>query len=91
MGAPSIGSIPIRSAPQRCEKTTVDQLFQVVNNNCNSPVRCALLTWVQRFSPTLTQEFCWPSRRSHPKICGQPELLLDQRLTKTLDHDHMCV
>jgi hypothetical protein len=60
MGAPSIGSIPIRSAPQRCEKTTVDQLFQVVNNNCNSAVRRALLTWVQRFSPTLRQEFCRP-------------------------------
>jgi hypothetical protein len=40
MGAPSIGSIPIRSAPLRCEKTTVDPLFQVVNNNFNSPVRC---------------------------------------------------
>jgi hypothetical protein len=60
MEAPSIGSIPIRSAPQRCEKTTVDQLFQVVNDNCNSAVRRALLTWVQRFSPTLRQEFCRP-------------------------------
>ena len=38
----------------------MDQLIQVVNENCNSPVRCALLTWVQRFSPTLTQEFCRP-------------------------------
>ena len=60
MEAPSIRSIPIRSAPQRCEKTTVDQLFQVVNDNCNSVVRRALLTWVQRFSPTLRQEFCRP-------------------------------
>ena len=60
MEAPSIGSIPIRSAPQRCDKTTVDQLFQVVNDNCNSVVRRALLTWVQRFSPTLRQEFCRP-------------------------------
>ena len=30
----------------------------------------------------------WPSRRKHPKICGELELLLDQWLTKALDHDH---
>src|SRR5262245_2912554 len=53
IGAPSIGTTLIRSAPQRCDKTTMDPLIQAVNENCNSPVRCALRTWVQRFSPTL--------------------------------------
>jgi hypothetical protein len=33
----------------------MDPLIQVVNKNCNPPVCCALLTWVQRFSPTLSE------------------------------------
>jgi hypothetical protein len=53
--APSIGSTLIRSAPQRCEEPTMDPLIQVVNDNCNSPVCRALPTWVQRFSPTLSE------------------------------------
>jgi hypothetical protein len=39
IGAPSIESTLIRSAPQQCEDPTMDPLIHAVNNNYNSPVR----------------------------------------------------
>ena len=72
IGAPSIGSIPIRSAPQRCEKTTVDPLFQVVNNNCNSPVRC-------KFFPNCA----WRAKKRVFRVIKEHNLLVEPNLKLT--------
>ena len=46
IGAPSIEAILIRSAPQRCDEKTMDQLIQVVNDNCHSGIVKLTGGWV---------------------------------------------
>ena len=62
MEAPSIGSTPIRSAPQRfpqrCKGTSMGQLIHAVNYNCNSPAvlheayeACGTVAYAAKYGP----------------------------------------
>jgi hypothetical protein len=72
MGAPSIEAILIRSAPQRCEDTTMDRLIHAVNNYCNSPVRC-------KFFPNCA----WRAKKRVFRVIKEHNLLVKPNLKLT--------